>query len=65
MMPADGIDAGLAPRSGGALQHTYSCCARGLYALNRTYQLLDLTPKGRDEAGLPWPAAWVQLKDQY
>lgn len=45
--------------------HTYSCYSRGLDPLNATYQLLDLTPKGRDEAGLPWPMAWLKLKDQY
>jgi predicted dithiol-disulfide oxidoreductase (DUF899 family) len=49
----------------GAIFHTYSCYARGLDTLNGTYQLLDLTPKGRDEAGLPWPMAWVKHKDRY
>lgn len=49
----------------GEIFHTYSCYARGLDPLNGTYQLLDLTPKGRDEAGLPGPMAWVRLKDQY
>jgi len=49
----------------GAVYHTYSCYARGLDALNPTYQLLDLTPKGRDEDGLPFTMAWVRLKDQY
>jgi predicted dithiol-disulfide oxidoreductase (DUF899 family) len=29
-----------------------------------TCQLLDLAPKGRDEAGLPWPMAWLKLRDQ-
>ena len=37
----------------GAVFHTYSCYARGLDMLNTAYQYLDLTPKGRDEAGLP------------
>jgi len=32
--------------------HTYSCYARGLDNLNPSYQLLDLLPKGRDEASL-------------
>lgn len=49
----------------GAVFHTYSTYSRGLDALNGTYQLLDLTPKGRDEAGLPWPTAWVRHKDRY
>lgn len=49
----------------GAVFHTYSTYARGLDALNGTYQMLDLTPKGRDEIGLPWPMAWVRHKDRY
>lgn len=52
-------------KQGAAVFHTYSCYARGLEALNGTYQMLDLAPKGRDEADLPWPMAWVKLKDQY
>ncbi len=52
-------------RDGEAVFHTYSAFARGLDALNGVYQLLDLTPKGRDEAGLAWPMAWLKLKDQY
>jgi predicted dithiol-disulfide oxidoreductase (DUF899 family) len=49
----------------GGVFHTYSTYARGLDALNGTYQLLDLTPLGRGEAGLPWPMAWVRHKDRY
>jgi predicted dithiol-disulfide oxidoreductase (DUF899 family) len=49
----------------GAIYHTYSCYARGLDMLNGTYQLLDLVPQGRDEAGLPWPMAWVRYHDRY
>lgn len=52
-------------KEGGEIFHTYSCYARGLDALNATYQMLDLLPKGRDEAGLPWPMAWVNHKDRY
>ncbi len=52
-------------KEGADLLHTYSAYTRGLDALNPTYQLLDLTPKGRNEAGLPWPMAWLKLKDQY
>ena len=39
----------------GEVFHTYACYARGLDAVNGAYQLLDLVPKGRDEAGLPYP----------
>lgn len=44
---------------------TYGCRSRGIDALNGAYQLLDLVPKGRDEAGLPWPMAWVRRHDEY
>jgi predicted dithiol-disulfide oxidoreductase (DUF899 family) len=45
--------------------HTYSTYARGIDPMNVVFQLLDLVPKGRDEAGLPHPMAWVRLRDQY
>ena len=45
--------------------HTYSCYARGLDMLNGAYHYMDLTPKGRDEAELPWPMAWLRRHDQY
>lgn len=54
-----------AKNDAGVVFHTYSTYARGLDALNGTYQMLDLTPKGRDESGLPWPMAWVRHKDKY
>jgi predicted dithiol-disulfide oxidoreductase (DUF899 family) len=49
----------------GAVYHTYSTYARGLDALLGVYTFLDLTPKGRDEARLPWPMAWVRHHDKY
>jgi len=49
----------------GAICHTYSTYARGLDPMNVTFQLLDLVPRGRDEAGLPHPMAWVRLRDSY
>jgi predicted dithiol-disulfide oxidoreductase (DUF899 family) len=33
--------------------------------LNAGYNLLDLAPKGRDEAGLDFPQAWVRYRDSY
>lgn len=45
--------------------HTYSAYSRGLDAFNAAYQLLDLTPKGRDEAALPWTMAWLHRHDAY
>jgi predicted dithiol-disulfide oxidoreductase (DUF899 family) len=49
----------------GAILHTYSCYARGLDMLNVAYHYLDLVPKGRDEAGLSRPMAWVRYHDAY
>ena len=49
----------------GEVFHTYSSYGRGLDMLLGVYHLLDLTPKGRDEAGLPWPMAWVRHHDRY
>jgi len=49
----------------GAVFHTYSCYARGLDMFNSAYQLLDLVPKGRDEADLPYTMAWVRHRDRY
>jgi predicted dithiol-disulfide oxidoreductase (DUF899 family) len=52
---------------GGALKgfHTYSSYARGPEMLLGAYYFLDLVPKGRDEAGLPFPMAWVRHHDRY
>jgi predicted dithiol-disulfide oxidoreductase (DUF899 family) len=49
----------------GAVFHTYSCYARGLDILVGAYNWLDLAPKGRDEAELPWSMAWVRHHDRY
>ena len=41
---------------GGIVYHTYSCYDRGTDVLNGTWQLLDRTPKGRDDENHPdWP----------
>ncbi len=45
--------------------HTYSCYGRGVEMVNGAYHFLDLVPKGRDEAGLPYPMAWVKRHDEY
>jgi predicted dithiol-disulfide oxidoreductase (DUF899 family) len=45
--------------------HTYSAYSRGLDPINGAYQLLDLTPKGRDEAALEWSMAWLRRHDAY
>lgn len=49
----------------GAVFHTYSTYGRGVEAMMGTYDLLDLTPKGRDEDGLPYTMAWVRHHDRY
>jgi predicted dithiol-disulfide oxidoreductase (DUF899 family) len=49
----------------GEVFHTYSSYGRGLDIVIGAYNLLDLAPKGRDEAGLPWPMAWVRHHDRY
>ena len=45
--------------------YTYSTYSRGLDPINSGYQLLDLTPTGRDEKDLPWTMAWVHRHDAY
>jgi predicted dithiol-disulfide oxidoreductase (DUF899 family) len=49
----------------GAVFHTYSAYARGLDMLVGAYNYLDLAPRGRDEAALPWTMAWVRHHDRY
>jgi len=49
----------------GSIFHTYSAYARGLEGLLGTYDLLDMTPKGRDEDHLPFTMAWVRHHDRY
>jgi predicted dithiol-disulfide oxidoreductase (DUF899 family) len=49
----------------GNIFHTYSCYARGGEFLIGPYSYLDLVPKGRDEAGLPFTMAWVRHHDRY
>jgi predicted dithiol-disulfide oxidoreductase (DUF899 family) len=52
-------------RQGDDVYHTYSTYGRGLEELLGVYSLLDMAPNGRDEAGLPWPMAWVKHHDMY
>ncbi len=49
----------------GEVFHTYSCYSRGVDMMNGAYHYLDLVPKGRDEAGLPFTQAWVRHHDRY
>jgi len=52
-------------KDNGAVFHAYSTYARGLDIIVGTYNMLDLAPKGRDEASLPWSMAWVRRHDEY
>ena len=45
--------------------HTYSSFARGLDILIGAYNLLDIVPKGRDEANLHYGMKWVRHHDKY
>lgn len=49
----------------GRISFHYASYARGLEAFNGAYKLLDLMPKGRDEAGLEFTMAWLRRRDQY
>lgn len=51
--------------SHGTIFHTYSSYARGGDILIGTYNFLDLVPKGRDEAALAHPMAWLRHHDKY
>jgi predicted dithiol-disulfide oxidoreductase (DUF899 family) len=49
----------------GAVFHTYSTYGRGVELMMGAYNLLDLTPKGRDEEHLEHGMQWVRHHDRY
>ena len=49
----------------GEIFHTYSTYSRGLDIFLGAYNWLDVTPKGRDEAGLAHGMSWVRHHDRY
>ena len=49
----------------GEIFHTYSTYSRGLDIFLGAYNFLDITPKGRNEEGLPHGMAWVRHHDRY
>jgi predicted dithiol-disulfide oxidoreductase (DUF899 family) len=49
----------------GGVFHTYSSYARGLDIVLGTYNLLDMTPKGRDEDNMSRPMEWLRHHDRY
>lgn len=49
----------------GEVFHTYSTYGRGVEVMMGTYNMLDLTPKGRDEADVDNKMEWVRHHDRY
>lgn len=54
-----------AKNDAGEVFHTYSTYSRGLDMMNGAYNYLDLVPKGRDEADLPFTMGWLKHHDSY
>lgn len=49
----------------GTIFHTYSTYGRGVEVMMGTYNLLDLTPKGRNERDVSHKMEWVRHHDRY
>ena len=49
----------------GTIYHTYSTYGRGVEFIMGTYHILDLVPKGRDEAGMEYGMEWLRHHDRY
>ena len=49
----------------GTVYHTYSTYGRGVEIVMGTYPLLDLVPKGRDEANMEYGMEWLRHHDRY
>ena len=49
----------------GEVFHTYSTYGRGVEVMMGTYNMLDLTPKGRDERDVDYKMEWVRHHDRY
>jgi predicted dithiol-disulfide oxidoreductase (DUF899 family) len=49
----------------GEVFHTYSTYGRGVEVMMGAYNLMDLTPKGRDENDVPYKMEWVRHHDRY
>jgi len=52
-------------KDAGNVFHTYSTYSRGVDMLNGAYHYIDLTSKGRDEAGHDFTQFWVRRRDEY
>ncbi|WP_211474833.1 DUF899 domain-containing protein [Collimonas humicola] len=51
--------------STGQVFHTYSTYGRGVEVMMGAYNMMDLTPKGRDERDVPHKMEWVRHHDRY
>jgi predicted dithiol-disulfide oxidoreductase (DUF899 family) len=49
----------------GNVFHTYSTYGRGVEVMMGTYDLLDLTPKGRNERDVDYKMEWLRHHDRY
>ncbi len=49
----------------GAVFHTYSTYRRGVEVMMGAYNMIDLTPKGRDEDELEFTMSWLRHHDRY
>jgi predicted dithiol-disulfide oxidoreductase (DUF899 family) len=49
----------------GNIYHTYSTYGRGVEIIMSTYRLLDMVPKGRDEASDEYGMMWLRHHDKY
>lgn len=49
----------------GQVFHTYSTYGRGVEVMMGTYDMLDLTPKGRGEREVDYKMEWVRHHDRY
>jgi predicted dithiol-disulfide oxidoreductase (DUF899 family) len=49
----------------GAVFHTYSTYRRGVEVMMGAYNMMDLTPKGRDEDELEFTMSWLRHHDRY
>jgi predicted dithiol-disulfide oxidoreductase (DUF899 family) len=49
----------------GRVAYAYSTYARGIDVFNGAYQILDLTPQGRDEGDALDPMFWLKRHDRY
>lgn len=67
LAPTEGEDPGLSvfQLAGDEVHLTYRTTARGLEPFNAAYNILDMTPKGRDEGDLSFTMAWIRRNDSY